>query len=80
VSGSVWAAVQAEQNMRLTNAEKADVMAIMIDEDVSLRAVQRACLYLKPRVESNRPLTPVFHDKVLDKCEMYGPLWGCSDG
>jgi hypothetical protein len=76
VSGSVWAAVQDEQNRRLTNEEKADVMAIMIDEDVSRRAAQRACLSIKPRVESDRPLTPVSHDKLLDKGKIYGQLWG----
>jgi hypothetical protein len=68
--------VQDEQNKRMTEEEKADFLAIMVDEDGSFRVVQRACLFIKPRLEKYRQIKPASHDRVMEKCKIYSKLWG----
>ena len=75
-SASVLLAVNSEQNTRMTEEEKADFIANIIDEDISFRVVQRACLYIRPRLEKYRQVKPASHDRVMDKCKIYGKLWG----
>jgi hypothetical protein len=75
-SGSVLVAVNHEQNKRMTEEEKADFLAVMIDEDISFHIVQRACMYIKPKLEMYRQVKPVLHDRAMDKCKIYGKLWG----
>jgi hypothetical protein len=75
-SASVLLAVDGEQNTHMTEEEKADIIAVMIDEDVSFRVVQRACLFIKPRLEKYRQVKPASHDRVMEKCKIYGKLWG----
>jgi hypothetical protein len=41
----------ADRNKHMTEEEKADFIAIMIDEDSSFRVVQRACLVIRERLE-----------------------------
>jgi hypothetical protein len=74
-SASVLLAVNSEENMRMTEEEKADFIAVMIDDDVSLRVVQRACMYIKPRLEKYQQIKPASHARVMDKCKIYGKLW-----
>ena len=74
-SGSVLVTVDGEQNKRMTEEEKADFLAIMVDEDGSFRVVQRACLFIKPRLEKYRQVKPASHDRVMEKCKIYGKLW-----
>jgi hypothetical protein len=75
-SGSVLLAVDGKQNTRMTEEEKADFLAIMVDEDGSFRVVQRACSFIKPRLEKYRQVKPASHDRVMEKCTIYGKLWG----
>jgi hypothetical protein len=75
-SASVLLAVDGKQNTRMTEEEKADFIAVMIDEDVSFRVVQRACMYIKPRLEKYREVKPASHARAMDKCKIYGKLWG----
>jgi hypothetical protein len=73
-SASVLLAVNDPQNTRMTEEEKADFTAIMVEEDASFRVAQRACMYIG--VEKSRAVKPVLHDRVIEKCKMYGKLWG----
>lgn len=75
-SGSVLSIVHDEQNKCMTEEEKADFIAIMIDEDVSFQVVQRACKWIQPRLERYRQVKPASHDRVIDKCRIYGKPWG----
>jgi hypothetical protein len=75
-SGSVLVAAHDQDNKRLTEEEKADFIAVMIDEDISFRVVQRACSYIRPRLERYRQVKPTSYDRVIDKCKIYGKIWG----
>jgi hypothetical protein len=46
----------ADRSKHMTEEEKADYIAIMIDEDGSFRVVQRACLVIRERLEVSVPL------------------------
>jgi hypothetical protein len=62
-------------NKHMTEEEKADFIAIMIDEDGSFRVVQRACLVIWERLELYQRAKPARHARVVDQCKVYGKLW-----
>jgi hypothetical protein len=65
----------ADGNKHMTEEEKADFIAIMIDEDGSFRVVQRACSVIRERLELYEQAKPARHDRVVNQCTVYGKLW-----
>jgi hypothetical protein len=65
----------ADGSKHMTEEEKADFIANMIDEDGSFRVVQRACLVIRERLELYQQAKPARHDRVVDQCKVYGRLW-----
>jgi hypothetical protein len=72
-SPSVLHAMHRNQDM--TEEEKADFIAVMIDEDSSFRVVQRACLYRRERLNTSQQANPAGHDRIVEQCGVYGRLW-----
>jgi len=64
-----------EGNQYMTEEEKADSMAVMINEDSSFRVVQHACLYIRERLNTYQQANPAGHDRVVEQCGVYGRLW-----
>lgn len=66
----------AAGNKHMTDEQRADFIALMVNEDTSFRVVQRACLVIDFRLETFQQVNPTAHDQILRKCRVYGKLWG----
>jgi hypothetical protein len=62
-------------NTRITEEEKTDFLASIIQGEPSFRVAQRACLLIKTRLERYQQANSIGHDKVLNKCRVYGKIW-----
>ena len=62
-------------NIHMSEERKADFLAIMIAEDKSFRVVQRACLFIRKRLEKYQQTKPAGYKRVSDQCNVYGKLW-----
>jgi len=62
-------------NTQMTEERKADFIARMVAEDPSFRVVQRACLFIRERLERYRQANPAGYERVVEQCQVYGRLW-----
>jgi hypothetical protein len=72
-SSSVLSSIH--ENTHMSDDEKLDFMARIIEEDRNLKVVQWACLYIQGGLNWYRQAKPNTYKRVTDMCNIYGILW-----
>jgi hypothetical protein len=65
-----------DKNTYMSDNEKLDLMARIIEVDGNFKVVQWTCLYIQGRLNWYRQAKPDTYNRVIDMCNIYGKLWG----